>query len=89
MDAMTNSGVEICIDTGGTFTDVVCVRDGRLIGTAKVPSTPSDPSLAILDAVNHVEQAWGISPDAIARFAHGTTVATNAVNCGCNASRYA
>jgi len=79
MDAMTNSGVEIGIDTGGTFTDVVCVRDGRLIGTAKVPSTPSDPSLAILDAVNHVEQTWGISLDAIARFAHGTTVATNAV----------
>ena len=79
MDALTNPSVEIGIDTGGTFTDIVCIRDGCPIGTAKVPSTPLDPSLAILDAVNHVEQTWGISPDAIARFAHGTTVATNAV----------
>lgn len=79
MDALTNPGVEIGIDTGGTFTDIVCIRDGHPVGTAKVPSTPSDPSLAILDAVNYLDRKWGISPDAILRFAHGTTVATNAV----------
>ena len=54
MDALTNPGVEIGIDTGGTFTDIVCMRDGRPVGTAKVPSTPSDPSLAILEGLSTI-----------------------------------
>ena len=79
MDAVTNSRIEVGIDTGGTFTDVVCFRDGRPVGVAKAPSTPSDPSAAILEAVAHLEREWNISPSDIVRFAHGTTVATNAL----------
>ncbi|MCH2327411.1 MAG: hypothetical protein MK294_09270, partial [Rhodospirillales bacterium] len=51
---MTNSEIEVGIDTGGTFTDVVCFRDGRPVGVTKVPSTPSDPSIAILEAIDHL-----------------------------------
>ncbi|MDP7215487.1 MAG: hydantoinase/oxoprolinase N-terminal domain-containing protein [Rhodospirillales bacterium] len=58
MDAVTQSLVEVGIDTGGTFTDVVCYRDGRSVGVTKVPSTPSDPSIAILEAVAHLGRAW-------------------------------
>lgn len=79
MDTMTNTNVEVGIDTGGTFTDVVCFRDGRPVGVTKIPSTPSDPSIAILQAVAHLEREWSISPAHIERFAHGTTVATNAL----------
>src|SRR3954470_11828209 len=55
-------------DTGGTFTDVVA-DDGR---SAKVLSTPEDPSRAVADGL----QAVGGRPDVLA---HGTTVATNAL----------
>src|SRR5437763_3731497 len=54
------------VDTGGTFTDVVA-DDGQV---RKVPSTPGDPSRAVLDASR--EFAPGV-------LAHGTTVATNAL----------
>ena len=69
------------IDSGGTFTDVMAmeVESGR-VHTLKVPSTPEDPSQALLDGVDAFLNAV---PDARARdisfFAHGTTVATNAV----------
>ena len=79
MDAVTQSLVEVGIDTGGTFTDVVCYRDGRSVGVTKVPSTPSDPSIAILEAVAHLGRAWDIGPSHIGQLAHGTTVATNAL----------
>jgi N-methylhydantoinase A len=65
--------VRIGIDTGGTFTDVVAVHgDGRVMAT-KVPSTPHDPSVAFLAAI---EKAGA---DATAEVVHGTTVATNAL----------
>ena len=65
--------IRIGIDTGGTFTDVVAVdEDGRLL-TTKVPSTPSDPSVAFLRGIERA------GTDAIAQVVHGTTVATNAL----------
>ncbi|MEK9724623.1 MAG: hydantoinase/oxoprolinase family protein [Rhodospirillaceae bacterium] len=73
------SGFEIGIDTGGTFTDVVCYHEGQPIRTTKIPSTPDDPSIAILEAITHAERAWNVAPETIRNFAHGTTVATNAV----------
>jgi len=71
----------IGVDTGGTFTDLIAMRfaSGE-IRTIKVPSTPADPSLAVLSAVNaFLEAVPGAKATDIAFFAHGTTVATNAV----------
>ena len=42
--------MRIAMDTGGTFTDCVFVRDGRL-EILKVPSTPDDPARAIMYAI--------------------------------------
>ena len=69
------------IDTGGTFTDVIGMHTGSgEIRTLKVPSVPSDPSVGVVDGVKAFLAA---SPDVraadISFFAHGTTVATNAV----------
>jgi len=61
------------IDTGGTFTDLVMVA-GDSINTYKLPSTPSDPSRAVLDGIDHL-----LSPGRRAHLFHGTTVATNAL----------
>ena len=67
------------VDVGGTFTDVVCVREGRPPVVFKVPSTPADPGDAALAAVERLASEEGIEPGSIAQIAHGTTVATNAV----------
>ncbi|MDB5511936.1 MAG: hyuA [Enterovirga sp.] len=71
----------IGIDTGGTFTDVagLDLATGRL-HTVKVPSTPHDPSEAVLAGIDaFVASVPGMRSADIGFFAHGTTVATNAV----------
>lgn len=62
----------IAIDTGGTFTDCVWVQDGRT-RTLKVFSTPADPSLAILRALERINLRAPLV------LLHGTTVGTNAL----------
>src|SRR3954469_22104354 len=66
------SGPRLGVDVGGTFTDLVALVDGQLV-TGKVPSTPHDQS----EGVMHSLEAAGI--DEAAAFAHGMTVATNAL----------
>ena len=61
------------IDVGGTFTDIAVLQDGRL-SVHKLPSTPQNPSLGIIQGVAEA----GIERDA-ADFVHGSTVATNAL----------
>ena len=75
MDAM----MEIGVDTGGTFTDFVCRKPGEREWILKAPSTPDDPSRAVLDGLRQLLDLAGATPDQITRFVHGTTVATNAV----------
>jgi N-methylhydantoinase A/oxoprolinase/acetone carboxylase beta subunit len=71
--------MEIGIDVGGTFTDIVCRSDDGSLRIAKLPTTRVDPSRAVLSALAMARDEWGIAPSAIRRFVHGTTVATNAV----------
>jgi N-methylhydantoinase A/oxoprolinase/acetone carboxylase beta subunit len=66
------------VDVGGTFTDAVLVVGDRL-HTAKAPSTPKDQSEGVMDAVTAALEAAGAKPDDIEVFAHGMTVATNAL----------
>lgn len=69
---------DIGVDIGGTFTDVVCRRPGRRMLALKIPTTRGDPSAAVLRAVAQLAER-DVPPTAIARFLHGTTIATNAV----------
>ncbi len=71
--------IEIGVDVGGTFTDVVCRAAGRPVLAMKVPTTRKDPSRAIISAIRQMAEKWDIPADRITRFVHGTTVATNAV----------
>jgi N-methylhydantoinase A len=66
------------VDVGGTFTDAVLAIDGRLV-TAKRPTTPADQSEGVMAAVEAVLSQAGAEPDAVSGFAHGMTVATNAL----------
>lgn len=67
----------IGIDTGGTFTDVCVIDDDGRLTVYKLPSTPGDPSLAILDGARQGLESAGVAPEAVGYFGHGTTVATN------------
>jgi N-methylhydantoinase A len=62
--------LRIAIDTGGTFTDCVCLADGEL-RVKKIFSTPADPSRAVLEGVRQLGGAEGVE------VRHGTTVGTN------------
>lgn len=66
------------VDVGGTFTDAV-LADGDRIVTAKASSTPDDQSRGVLEAVDAVLRRAGVDASAVRRFAHGMTVATNAL----------
>jgi len=68
------------VDVGGTFTDLLLIdeRSGETFRT-KTPSTPDDPSRAIIIGIEQICERVGIRPSDIARVMHGTTVATNAV----------
>jgi N-methylhydantoinase A len=67
------------VDVGGTFTDAVLVGEDAALHTAKVPSTPSDQASGVLEAVRLVLARAGAEPAQVDRFAHGMTVATNAL----------
>ena len=61
------------IDVGGTFTDIAVLQDGQLT-VHKLPSTPQNPSLGIVQGVGEA----GVAIES-ADFVHGSTVATNAL----------
>ncbi|MGO8907262.1 MAG: hydantoinase/oxoprolinase family protein [Solirubrobacteraceae bacterium] len=67
------------VDVGGTFTDAVLVGEDSAVHTAKVSSTPEEQSVAVLDAVRLVLARAGVKAGEVERFAHGMTVATNAL----------
>jgi N-methylhydantoinase A len=76
---MTNE-FRLGIDVGGTFTDAVLISEATgEIQIAKVPSTPSDPSLAFMAAVDRILERNGLTPQSISYLVHGTTVATNSL----------
>ncbi|MEI6666665.1 MAG: hydantoinase/oxoprolinase family protein [Acidobacteriota bacterium] len=68
------------VDVGGTFTDFLLYNEktGKLHLT-KVPSTPSDQSIGVLQGIHKIAEQAGIDPNEIGLILHGTTVATNAV----------
>lgn len=69
---MSRGGLRIGVDTGGTFTDVLAMEEGRL-RSWKLPSTPGVYERAVLQGA--AEVAEGTPAELI----HSTTVATNAL----------
>src|SRR5258707_15874129 len=73
----------IGIDVGGTFTDLVAVDPAGRATLAKVASTPTDPSVGVMDGLNRLAEVLGVPAARMfaetERIVHGTTVATNAL----------
>jgi N-methylhydantoinase A len=68
--------MRIALDTGGTFTDCIYIRDGRL-EILKVSSTPKKPSEAIAQALDRIRKTPADSRSI--ELICGTTVGTNAL----------
>src|SRR3954468_21581499 len=83
MTAFPRSMYRIGIDVGGTFTDLVAMDQGGATTLTKLPSTPHDPSIGVLDGLELLAQRLGLDRAALLaqtdRIVHGTTVATNAL----------
>jgi len=73
----------VAVDSGGTFSDCVVVRDDGKMWTGKSPSTPPDYERGVCNAVELVAQQIGMTLEQLleqtSMFSHGTTVATNAL----------
>ncbi len=73
-------GWTVGVDVGGTFTDFCAVDDSSgAVRLWKRPSTPENPAAAIVSGLQELSAAHGIPLEQVTRFAHGTTVATNAL----------
>src|SRR5205807_10171716 len=64
--------MRIAIDTGGTFTDCVYLKNG-VPTVIKLPSTPDDPPKSVLEAIRQIASGQNVE------VRHGTTIGTNAL----------
>ncbi len=75
----------VAVDVGGTFTDVLVLEDDGALHEFKVPTTPDDPSIGLLNglrkAAAHGDPAHDLAAGVDA-LVHGTTLATNALLTG-------
>jgi N-methylhydantoinase A len=65
----------VATDIGGTFTDLVYVKEDGSVDTAKSHTTPSQYEQGVMDVI----EAGGISPEEFVSFVHGTTIVINAI----------
>lgn len=73
-------GYRLGVDVGGTFTDLLLIdEESGATHRAKVPSTPGDPSIAVLQGIDLIAQRASVDLSVLSQVMHGTTVATNAV----------
>jgi len=75
--------LRICVDIGGTFTDLVSIDEQNNVRIAKSPTTPEDYSVGVLECIRLLASDSGESVAAFLKkckyFVHGSTVVTNAV----------
>ena len=70
----------IGVNVGGTVTDFYALDEERGVAFVhKTPSTPDNPTQAILDGLDALSADKGLPLEDIGRLSHGTTVGTNAL----------
>jgi N-methylhydantoinase A len=67
------------IDIGGTFTDMLLVSEDGAAVIGKTLTTPTDPSLAVENALKPALQNGSVNPRQRGTLIHGTTLVTNAL----------
>ena len=48
--------IQVAAEVGGTFTDLIWADEEGRVQTQKVPSTPDDPSVGVVEGLNEVMQ---------------------------------
>lgn len=76
--ARGKGAISVGVDIGGTFTDFIAIMDDR-VAIAKIRSTPADPALAVIEGLERITAELDRPGAELRVFAHGTTVAINAV----------
>lgn len=76
---------KMAAEVGGTYTDFIWIDDDGAVRTHKTPSTPEDPSIAVMEGLS---ESLGEASGRLSLLVHGSTVATNAVleRKGCRAA---
>jgi len=67
----------IAVDIGGTFTDLVLMRSGEVVASAKLLTTPTDPSVAVENGLARLLRI--VPAPEIGEVVHGTTLVANAL----------
>ena len=76
----SNPAIRVAVDIGGTFTDLEILEEGSgALHSLKVPTTPADPSIGLIEGVEASARQIGFGLGDIRLLLHGTTIATNAV----------
>jgi len=77
---MSNPGVRIGVDVGGTFTDFVLLDPASgLLHLHKEPSTPDEPSRAVAIGFSAITGRAAVDPGAVQLISHGTTIGLNSI----------
>ena len=80
---MESGSLSLGVDTGGTFTDIVQIDAAGAVTVDKAFSTPANPEDGAVESLASLARNAQLPVNAVlgatARFAHGTTVSTNAL----------
>jgi N-methylhydantoinase A len=71
--------LRIAADIGGTFTDLAVMLDNGAVATRKVPSTPADYAVGVLQGIRELAEECKLALADIGEVLHGCTIATNAI----------
>lgn len=78
----------LCVDIGGTFTDLVIVNEKGHVNIFKSPTTPMDYTEGFVETLKQASESFGVSLHELMEqcstlsggyLAHGSTVSTNAI----------
>jgi N-methylhydantoinase A len=73
----------IGIDTGGTFTDCVIMDENGNLASGKVPTTPDDRSIGVINSTDAAAEAMGMKLEDVLKntelFAQSSTTGINAL----------
>jgi len=73
-------GFRVGVDIGGTFTDFCAFDEATSqLHTLKVLSMPDTPGSEVMEGIRQLQSRFGIAPQSITYFTHGTTVGVNTV----------
>ena len=80
MSSIQAPAYRLGVDVGGTFTDLLLINEATgETYPGKVPSTPADSSIGVLNGIASLCTRHAIDPRHISHVMHGTTVAINIV----------